>query len=364
MSLPRTLAKRGISILSVVFITLFAITFIAGATGLEERILVGKLNKLRGGYSMSLAAQVAAGDLDSDEVPRLLEAFYQDKLEEFGLDRPWWGRLLSTLLMVMTFDLGETGSHAEAGGFHRVSVWGAISDAVPNTLLLLLANMVISAPLGIMIGASRARKARDRGDTVTAMMSTISYALPGWLLGYMLTAVLLRAWYRGNLFYGGFISTGGYLAIGEVHPVFDFFYHWALPVTSLAIPSLGFWIYQSRSILINVAQEEYVTVAEAKGLSETRINRRYVLRVGLPTILTQVGLVIHSSIANSVPVEAIFGWHGLGFLLWRVVWSGDIATYGNAGLLLGIVYAYALVYAAIRFALEILYVVLDPRIRY
>ena len=68
--------------------------------------------------------------------------------------------------------------------------------------------------------------------------------------------------------------------------------------------------------------------------------------------------------ANSVAVEVIFGWEGLGYLLWGVVWSGSIATYGSAGLLLGIVYAYALIYATIRFALEVLYVVLDPRIRY
>ena len=77
-----------------------------------------------------------------------------------------------------------------------------------------------------------------------------------------------------------------------------------------------------------------------------------------------MGLVPHSTIANSVPVEVIFGWQGLGHLLWSVVWSGSLSTYGSAGLLLSIVYVYALIYAAIRFALEVLYVVLDPRIRY
>ena len=133
---------------------------------------------------------------------------------------------------------------------------------------------------------------------------------------------------------------------------------------SLAIPALGFWTYQSRSILANIAQEEYVTLAEAKGLSKGRVNRLHILRVGLPTILTQVGLVLHSTIANSVAVEVIFGWEGLGHLLWSVVWSGSINTYGNAGLLLGTVYAYALIYASLRFALEVLYVFLDPRIRY
>ena len=133
---------------------------------------------------------------------------------------------------------------------------------------------------------------------------------------------------------------------------------------SIIIPSLGFWTYQSRSILSNIAQEDYVTLAEAKGLPDARVNRRYILRVGLPTILTQIGLILHSTIANSVAVEVIFGWEGLGYLLWQVVWSGNLSNYGNAGLLLGIVYAYALVYAILRFSLEILYVILDPRIRY
>jgi len=259
--------------------------------------------------------------------------------------------------MVMTFDLGET------GGFMGQEVWTAISEALPNTMLLIGASMIISAPLGILLGASAARKAKSRGDFTAALLSTISYAFPGWLLGYLLIATLIRVWYGHLTFYGGFAWSQGAFAVGPVHPVFDFLYHWGLPIASLIIPSLGFWTYQSRSTLTNIAQEEYVTLAEAKGLSRGRVNRRYILRVGVPTILTQVGLVLHATITNSVAVEVIFGWEGLGHLLWSVVWSGGLNTYGSSGLLLGIVYTYALIYAAIRFALEFLYVVLDPRIR-
>ena len=260
--------------------------------------------------------------------------------------------------MVVTFDLGET------GGVFGQPVWTAISHAFPNTILLVIVSMVISTPLGILLGARTARKSRARGDFNIALLSTISYAIPGWLLGYLLVATLIRVWYNQLVFYGGFAWNQGTLSVGSVHPVFDFLYYWGLPILSVVIPSLGFWTYQSRSILSNIAQEDYVTLAEAKGLPDVRINSRYVLRVGLPTILTQIGLVLHSTIANSVAVEVIFGWEGLGHLLWRVVWSGSLSTYGNAGLLLGIVYAYALVYAILRFSLEILYVILDPRIRY
>jgi peptide/nickel transport system permease protein len=227
-----------------------------------------------------------------------------------------------------------------------------------------VASLGVSAPLGILLGALRARRDQARGDFVSSLMSITSFAVPGWLLGYLLLAAFVKSWYGGMKYFGGFISTSGASAVTSPSPVFNLIYSWVLPLTSLSIPSLGFWYYQSRSILVNIAQEEYVTVAEAKGLSRRRVSLRYILRVGLPTILTQVGLVIHSTIANSVPVEVIFGWHGLGHLLWRVAWSGGVQTYGSAGLLLGVVYAYALVYAFIRFALEVLYVLLDPRIRY
>ena len=307
---------------------------------------------------MSLASQVERGQLDPEEVEALIQEYTAERRAECGLDKPWWGRLLPTLWMVVTFDLGQTGHYA--GG----SVYGAIAEAIPQTLVLLVASMAISAPLGILLGAARARKAGTQGDLYSALISTASYAIPGWLLGYLVLALFIRLWYGGNLYLGGFISTTGPRSIGNITPFFDLLYRWVLPVFSLTVPSLGFWYYQSRSTLATVAQQEYVTLAEAKGLSRAQVSRKYILRVGLPTVLTQVGLVLHSTIANSVPVEAIFGWHGLGHLLWRVAWSGSIDTYGNSGLLLGVVYAYSLVYAVLRFSMEVFYVLLDPRIRY
>jgi peptide/nickel transport system permease protein len=358
MSLPRTLLKRGAAIFATVAVTLLLICIIAGASGMEEQILRGKMNYQERGYGTTLHGMVEAGEIEEEDVPRLLEEHRQTTLERYGLDKPWWGRLIPSLLMVMTFDLGET------GGFGGQEIWTAISSAFPNTILLIGASMAVSAPLGILLGASTARKTKSGGGFVSALLSTASYAIPGWLLGYLLIAALIRTWYNQLTFYGGFAWAQGTISFGSVHPVFDFLYHWGLPITSLVIPALGFWTYQTRSILANIAQEEYVTLAEAKGLSRGIVNRRYILRVGLPTILTQVGLILHSTIANSVAVEVIFGWEGLGHLLWRVVWSGSLSTYGSAGLLLGIIYAYALIYASIRFTLEVLYVVLDPRIRY
>jgi peptide/nickel transport system permease protein len=358
MSLPRTLLKRGVAIFSTVAITLLLICVIAGASGMEEQILRGKMNYLNRGYGTTLHDMLEAGEIEEDDIPRLLEENRQATLERYGLDKPWWGRLIPSMIMVMTFNLGET------GGFRGQQVWTAISGALPNTILLIVASMALSAPMGILIGAKKARKKNEGGDILTAFLSTVSFAIPGWLLGYILMAALIRVWYYQLTFYGGFASTQGAFSIGSVHPVFDFLYYWGLPIASLVIPSLGFWTYQSRSILTNIAQEEYVTLAEAKGLSYGRVNRRYILRVGLPTILTQVGLVLHSTIATSVPVEVIFGWEGIGHLLWSVVWSGSLSTYGSSGLLLGIVYTYALIYAVLRFVLEVLYVLLDPRIRY
>ena len=201
MSLPRTLLKRGAAIFATVAVTLLLICIVAGASGMEEQILRGKMNYIGMGYGTTLRGLVAAGEVEEEDVPKLLEEHRQETLERYGLDKPWWGRLIPSLVMVMTFDLGET------GGFQGQEVWTAISEAFPNTALLIGASMVVSAPLGILIGASKARKAQQKGDFITALLSTISYSMPGWLLGYLLIAALFRVWYNRLTFYGGFVST-------------------------------------------------------------------------------------------------------------------------------------------------------------
>lgn len=123
MSLPRTLLKRGAAIFATVAVTLLLICIVAGASGVEERILRGKMNYLERGYGATLHDMVEAVEIEEEDVPRLLEEHRQETLERYGLDKPWWGRLIPSLVMVMTFDLGET------GGFRGQEVWTAFSSA-------------------------------------------------------------------------------------------------------------------------------------------------------------------------------------------------------------------------------------------
>ncbi|MFQ5950483.1 MAG: ABC transporter permease [Candidatus Geothermarchaeales archaeon] len=356
MGLFRTLVKRGVAIFGVVLLMLLFLTLVAGASGVEERVLTATLDYERALYRGSLRNQVGAGQIREEDVSGLVDEFYQAGVTRFRLDRPWWERLLPMAVRIATFDLGATSS------FGRTPIYQDIAEALPNTLLLLTASVVISAPIGILIGASLARRVRARSHSAPVLGSSIAFAVPGWWLGTALTAALVLAWFgAGQLF----VSRGGFRPqVGSIDPLFDLLYYWVLPIVSLAVPALGFWIYQSRAIFYNISQEDFVTMAEAKGLPPRQVARKHILRVGLPPVLTQAGLVLHSTMMNSVPVEAIFGWHGLGFLIWRIVWTGGLEEWGNAGLLLGVTFAYGLIYAVLRFGMEILYVVLDPGVRY
>ena len=91
MSLPRTLIKRGATIFATVAVTLLLLCIVAGASGMEERILRGKMNYLEGGYGCTLRGMVAAGEIEEEDVPRLLEEHRQETLERYGLDKPWGG---------------------------------------------------------------------------------------------------------------------------------------------------------------------------------------------------------------------------------------------------------------------------------
>jgi len=247
-----------VTIFGTVLLVLFFLTLVAGASGLEEDVLTATLEYEQGLYGRELTARVASGEIGVEDRLRLLNEFYEAGIQRFRLDRPWWERLLPMAVRIATFDLGATGS------FGQVPIYRWIAWALPNTLLLLTASVAVSAPIGILIGARLARRAAARSGLAQVVASSVAFAVPGWWLGTVFMSVLVFVWFgAGRLF----VSQGGFRPqVGSVDPIFDFLYYWALPIVSLAIPAMGFWIYNSRAMFLNISQEDFVTVAEAKGV--------------------------------------------------------------------------------------------------
>ncbi|MEM3953217.1 MAG: ABC transporter permease, partial [Nitrososphaerota archaeon] len=191
-------------------------------------------------------------------------------------------------------------------------------------------------------------------DRVSSYMSAISYAIPTWWIGIILIMVfsfLLRLFPFGGL-YSTPPPSDPYLRF------LDMLWHSVLPVTTLVVASVGVWVYTTRTIVLNIAQEDFVNAARARGLPEELVRRRYIMRVAAPPILTNVILGLATSISGAILTETVFNWPGLGRLFYDAVLVMDEVV------VIALTYIFTLVYIVARFLLEVLYIILDPRVRY
>lgn len=132
----------------------------------------------------------------------------------------------------------------------------------------------------------------------------------------------------------------------------------ALPVITVTVLSVGDTAYRMRNILLDVFNEDFVMVARAKGLPETIVLRKHVLRAAAPPIVTIVMFsIVLSVFAGAIITELIFEWPGLGKLYWDAITANDVAV------LTVLTYFTTLLYLITRLVLDILYTLLDPRIK-
>ncbi|MEA2530652.1 MAG: peptide/nickel transport system permease protein, partial [Thermomicrobiales bacterium] len=139
----------------------------------------------------------------------------------------------------------------------------------------------------------------------------------------------------------------------------DLVKHALLPIITLVLVSVGPYIYQVRTMTVTTAQEDHVLLARAKGLPESKITSRHILRVAAPPIVTGLVLGLAGSLSGSILTETIFNWRGMGRLFFEAI-NGT----PDEGVIVALTFIFTLIYVVARFILDILYVVLDPRVRY
>ena len=139
----------------------------------------------------------------------------------------------------------------------------------------------------------------------------------------------------------------------------DLAHRFGLPVITLVVASVGPYVYAVRTMTINVAQGDHVTVARAKGMSEKIISRRHILRVASPPIVTGLILGFTGTLGGSILVETVFNWQGMGRLYYEA-----IAGTPDEMVIVAITFVYNLIYVVARMIIEVIYVLLDTRVRY
>src|SRR6201993_1025710 len=269
-------------------------------------------------------------------------------IHALGLDKPLWAQYLSFLEGALSGDLGRS-------FVHSTSALGLILERMPATLELALAAMLIAVIFGIPLGLWAGLRPHGIAGRTIMAGSILGFSLPTFWVGLMLIMVfaVMLGWLpasgRGptTLLFGipvSFLSLEGWR-------------HLIMPATNLALFKLALLIRLTRAGTREAMLQDYVKFARAKGLSNARVIGVHVLRNILIPIVTIIGLEFGSVIAFAIVTETIFAWPGMGKLLIDSINLLDRP----------IVVAYLLVTVAmfivINLIVDILYSVLDPRVR-
>jgi peptide/nickel transport system permease protein len=335
--------------LGVVLVVLLLLAVSLGATGFSDRMLEAAVGEELRAQRSVLAETIR----DPDRIEEVLTAQRAELRATYGLDQPWQLRLPATMARVLTLDLGEAHTMRSFSGSNRVA--DIVLERLPNTMALLTTALVITAAIGISVGVRMATRAGSATDRAVSYLAAVSYAMPAWWVGILM--ILLFSFGLGWLPSGGMLSAPA--PDGTLARAADVAWHAVLPVVTLVVAGAGPYIYVVRTMTLDAAQQDHVALARAKGMPEGIVVRRHVLRVAAPPILTGLILGFAGSLGGSILVETVFTWPGMG----RLYYEAIVGT-PDEMVIVALTFLYTLIYVIARMVLEVLYVLVDPRVRY
>lgn len=268
--------------------------------------------------------------------------------ENLGLNEPWYERYFIWLSNLVQGDLGFS-------FINYVPVTDSITAALPNTLILggtaIAFALVVSIPLGII----SAVKLNSVFDRTVVMLTTAFFSIPSIWLGLLLIivfAVKFDEW--------GFYSlpVQGVRDLRGESGFWDRVEHLILPAFSLGIVQLAGWTRYVRSSMLEVIRQDYIRTAEAKGLRERAVRYGHAFRNALIPLVTLIGLTIPDLFGGALIIENVFGYPGIGQLTVNSLQENDYSVAMATVMILAFLTVLGNLIA------DILYGVLDPRVRY
>ncbi|MCD6323865.1 MAG: ABC transporter permease [Desulfurococcales archaeon] len=270
-------------------------------------------------------AQILAGFQATPEVVHQIEVKY-------GLDKPLYVQLMTYLTNMIRLDLGTS-------IMSQRPVTDEIMARLPNSLMLATVAIVEAIAISLPLGVLAAAKAGSRFDAAVTAFTSIGVALPTFWTGLML--MLLFAVELHLLPAGGIGGPQNFI----------------LPSITMAVPISAPIIRVTRNAALEVLEKPFVKLAIAKGLSMREVLMKHVLKNALIPAVTLIGLQFGVLIRSAVITETVFAWPGIGKLLVDSIFARDYP------LVQGTVFVIAIIYVAINLALDVAYVVIDPRLR-
>lgn len=231
-----------------------------------------------------------------------------------------------------------------------------IGNAAVWTLVLSGASLAIGILMAVPLGVVAAVKHTSKTDYATKLFGVFSWSMPGYWLGIMMILIFSL--------YLGFFPSGGAIALSKSSAPFgqgtllDVLWHLALPAIVLGTNQAGFLSRVVRSSMLETLRQEYILTARSKGLKERIVIYKHAFRNAMLPVVTVVGLSMGSLLSGAAIVETVFGWPGMGRLIM------DAISYRDYPTIMGtlVVTSTAMVFSIL--IVDLVYALVDPRIRY
>jgi peptide/nickel transport system permease protein len=265
----------------------------------------------------------------------------------FGLDKPVWEQFLIYLKGLLHGDLGFSLTY-------RRPVADIVGERMVNTILLVGTATVIVVVLGIILGATSASKRGSKMDSSTVFGSLALWSMPTFWVG-MLLVFTFGVWFQILPISG--ISTPGATYATPLAQAADVARHLILPTLTLVLVDIGQFVLITRSSLVDVLTEDFITTAQAKGNPRRRVVWNHGMRNAMLPVVTATALYVGLVVGGAIQVETVFSWPGMGELTYDAVLRRDYPVLEACFL----IFAFTVIFA--NFLSDLLYRRLDPRVR-
>ena len=281
--------------------------------------------------------------------PQDLETIVASYNTKFGLDKPLIQQYFDYVSSVARFDLGVSLNK------YPKTVIDLIMESLPWTIMLLLVTTILSFVIGNLLGAAAAWPRAPGWLRSIATPFVLLMGVPPVLMGVLLLFFIgfrLKLLPLGSAYSTGLVPDWTSLAF-----IWDVIKHQLMPALALILGSVGGWVLSMRVMGVTIQGEDYVLFAEHKGLGGYAIFKDYYLRNALLPQVTGLALALGTVITSNIVIESMFGLPGLGRVLSQAIQANDFLV------IYGIVLFITIAVATLMVVVELLYPLLDPRIR-
>lgn len=347
LRIARYMAVRLVTMMFTLAVGMYLTILFANMGGYVDEIRRGDIRER---ITMTVMVNPANKQLSGDEKVKLIEGLIANEERMLGLDKPFAIRSIYFLKSALTLNLGFAEYMNSDTGSKTVRL--IVLERLPSTLALFGTTNIVLFFATLFAALSLSRKYGSLMDKIIVGLSPMS-AAPGWFYGIFL--IVIFASYFQVLPFGGMVDSPP--PSNKIEYALSLLKHMALPVLALSLNQVAYSIYAERTFFLIYSSEDYVEMAKAKGLTARDVERKYILRPTLPTIITNFAFLLIGTWTGAPIFEAVFNWPGLGRT--TLIAAGLFDT----PVIVGTTVIFGYLLAITVFLLDFVYALVDPRVK-